>query len=134
LRALCPNPGQVRPVLRTGPAGHDSRRYPIATGTFGRPPAEPSSDDPVHVIARVMRVNGMVLEDLGEGLYRAHAPRWVVVVRVSGPVCAVYSVHPQLVTPERRGLLGEWLATENYDIANLPRCPRGSIESGRVGS
>jgi hypothetical protein len=83
----------------------------------GRPPAEPPSADPVHVIARVMRVNGRVLEDLGDGLYRARAPRWTVLVRLAGAVCAVYSVHPNLVTSARRGLLGEWLVTENYDIA-----------------
>jgi hypothetical protein len=83
----------------------------------GRPPAEPPSQDPVHVIARVMRVHGMVLEDLGDGLYRTRAARWTVLVRLSGAVCAVYSVHPNLVTSNRRGLLGEWLVHENYDIA-----------------
>ncbi|HUQ06955.1 MAG TPA: hypothetical protein VM261_30900 [Kofleriaceae bacterium] len=87
------------------------------TWADGRPPAEPPAQDPVNVIARVMRVHGMVLEDLGEGLYRTQSPRWTVLVRVSGPVCAVYSVHPKLVTPDRRGLLGEWLVNENYDIA-----------------
>lgn len=86
------------------------------TWAEGRPPAEVPAEDPVNVAARVMRVHGMVMEELGDGLYRAEAPKWNVLVRIFDGVCAVYSVHPELVAPERRPALAEWLVHENYDI------------------
>lgn len=86
------------------------------TWAEGRPPAPPLAQDPRNVVARVLRQHGMVLEELGDGLYRTAAPRWTVLVHLAGALCAVYSVHPQRVAPDRRGLLAEWLVHENYDI------------------
>jgi hypothetical protein len=87
------------------------------TWADGRPPAGPLAEDPLNVAARVARHHGMVLEDLGDGLYRTQGPRWTVLVRLQGALCAVYSVHPRLVSAERRPAIAEWLAGENYDIA-----------------
>ena len=77
----------------------------------GPPPAPPAE-----IIARVAERHDLVLEDLGDGLYRAHTARWPVLVRLAEGRCAVYSVHPRLVPPERRAGAAAWIAATNYEL------------------
>ena len=71
---------------------------------------------PIDVIARVARRHGLVLDHLGDGLYRAATPRWPVLIRLDDDRCAVYSVHPRRVPPARRGAAAAWCVQQNYDL------------------
>jgi hypothetical protein len=81
-------------------------------GAVAPAPASP----PIDVVRRVAERHELVLEDLGDGLYRAHTARWPLLIRIGTQQCAVYSVHPRLVPAERRADAAAWMAMENYDL------------------
>jgi hypothetical protein len=79
--------------------------------------AEPTMFD---VADRAARRAGTPLEETGEGLYRfearAGARTWSVLVWIDEEKrsCAVFSVLPELVEPERRAVVAQYLVDRNY--------------------
>jgi hypothetical protein len=74
----------------------------------------------IEVARRAAEKAGSTLEDLGDGLYRMPASSmhgdWNVLVTFDEPakVCAVFSVLPDAVPPERRADMAQFLCDRNY--------------------